>query len=442
VLVGVLPATIVVIVPVICLFVRVQSMYRRCAREAQRIYSISRSPRFAHFKETMNGLAVIRGLHKGGHFTEEFFKVVAHNQRDFHGMVSLNRWFSVRVPLVGSLVSLGVAAGVVLAAHGGTLGAGVAGLVLIYAMRFWESLNWAVRSFAEVESRMTSVERLRTYGRIEQEPEILLDKPNALPDETWPLAGTIEFRDVVARYAEHLPDVLKGVSFRIPGGAKAGIIGRTGSGKSTAFQALFRFIEARSGAILIDGKDIRGIPLARLRRSIAIIPQDPTLFRGRLRDNLDRFAQHSDEALWRALERAHLKTFAAGLPGGLEAEVKENGHNFSQGQRQLMCLARALLVDARIIVMDEATASVDVETDALIQETIRRECRDRTVLIIAHRLGTVEDCDLVIDLEDGRTKRVLRGKERAAADLSLARDAQAAGLVQIDPLAGDGLTGL
>ncbi len=407
VLVTILPLTIVVVVPVILLFLKVQAMYRRCAREAQRLYSISRSPRFAHFKETLNGLSVIRGLHKGDWFTARFLAVTRQNQRDLHGLISLNRWFSVRVPLVGSLVSLSVALGIVVAAHGGAISAGLAGLVLIYALRFWESLNWAVRSFAEVESRMTSVERLRTYGMIAQEPALLLPEPVVAAGETWPLAGTIEFCDVFARYAEHLPDVLKGVSFRIPGGSKAGLIGRTGSGKSTVFQALFRFIEARSGTILIDGKDIGGIPIDRLRRSIAIIPQDPTLFRGKLRENLDRFAQHTDSALWRALDRAHLKAFAQSLPGGLEAEVKENGQNFSQGQRQLFCLARALLVDARVIVMDEATASVDVETDALIQETIRRECGDRTVLIIAHRLGTVEDCDLVIDLDDGRVRRVL-----------------------------------
>ncbi len=415
VLVGALPITIVAIVPVIFLFIRLQRRYRVCAREAQRIFSVSRSPRFAHFKETLSGLAVIRGAHKGAYFTEGFYAVTAASQRDFHGLVLLNRWFSVRVPMIGAAVSIATATGVVLASQQGALPAGLAGLVLIYSLRFWESLNWGVRSFADAESKMTSVERLKNYGQIPQEPDIRTSVPSVTADEVWPTAGTITFDGVVARYAEHLPDVLKGVTFTIPGGSKAGLVGRTGSGKSTIFQALFRVMEIREGTIRIDGRDIAGVPLKRLRRAVAIIPQDPTLFRGKLRENLDRFGQHDDASLWQALERAHLKEFIAGLPNGLDADVKENGHNFSQGQRQLLCLARALLVDAKIIVMDEATASVDVETDALIQTTIRHACVDKTVLVIAHRLGTVEDADLVVDLEGGHVKRAFapRSLERS-----------------------------
>lgn len=404
VLASVFPSVLLVIVPVCLIFYYLQGAYRASAREAQRLTSITRSPRFAHFKETLTGLTVIRSFHRTAPFLVKFQETLAENQRMFHSLILLNRWFSIRVPLASSLLSLAVGILVMLGARSGVLAAGVAGLVLIYSMRFWEHLNWSVRSFSEVESRMTSVERLKRYAAMAPEPDTTRAAALA-PGEAWPTLGQVSFREVTARYAEHLPDVLREVSFEVPGGAKVGLIGRTGSGKSTAFQVLFRFLEVRSGRVEIDGKDIAGIPLERLRRSLAVIPQDPTLFKGTLRENLDRFAQHDDAAIWQALARVHLKTFVEGLPSGLLAEVKENGWNFSQGQRQLFCLARALLVDARIIVMDEATASVDVETDILIQETIRRECAGRTLIIIAHRLNTIKDCDLIVELEDGKVSR-------------------------------------
>lgn len=405
VLASVFPLILVVVVPVCAVFYYLQGAYRASAREAQRLTSITRSPRFAHFKETLTGLTVIRAFHRTAPFLVKFQETLAENQRMFHSLILLNRWFSIRVPLASSLLSLSVGILVMLAARNGAMAAGIAGLVLTYSMRFWEHLNWSVRSFSEVESRMTSVERLKRYAAMAPEPETT--KPLAVrPDEAWPTAGRVTFERVTARYAQHLPDVLKGVSFDVPPGAKVGLVGRTGSGKSTVFQVLFRFLEISRGRVLIDGKDIAGIPLPRLRRSLAVIPQDPTLFKGTLRENLDRFGQHADQALWEALARVRLSAFVEALPKGLDAEVKENGWNFSQGQRQLFCLARALLVDARIIVMDEATASVDVETDALIQETIRRECRGRTLIIIAHRLNTIKDCDVVVELEGGSVVRV------------------------------------
>jgi len=401
VLLMVLPAVAVAILPMLFVYGRVQAGYRASSREAQRLTSVARSPRFAHFKETLQGLSVIRAFGRESRFAESYEMVLREYQRMFHALVIFNRWFSIRIPLIGAVVSACVTIGIVLLGRHGAIMAGTAGLGLMYALRFWEALNWSVRSFSQVEAKMTAVERLERFARLEPEVDVLV-KPVLGEDHLWPSRGEVRFDFVSARYAPHLPAVLRGVNFFIPGGKKVGFVGRTGAGKSTVFQVLYRFINAFEGRILIDGIDTASVPLTRLRRAIAIIPQDPTLFRGTLRSNLDRFAKHTDEDIWNALRRAHLFDFVLSLPKGLDADVKENGYNFSQGQRQLFCLARALLLDLKIIVMDEATASVDVETDQLIQQTIREECRDKTVLIIAHRLETLRDCDMVIEISDGR----------------------------------------
>jgi ABC-type multidrug transport system fused ATPase/permease subunit len=414
VLVIALPPVLLFFGPVFWLYYRLQRDFRASGREVKRLHSITRSPRFAHFKETLEGLTVIRGMHKQALFMDGYYKTLAVNARTFYATISLNRWFSIRVPLLGGIISSAVAIGLIYGVRFGMIHVGTAGMVLIYSLGLWESLNWCIRSFSEAESRMISVERLKAYGDIKPEP-MTKSADDVIESGDWPRAGEIVFENVVARYVENLPDVLRGVSFTIPAGKKVGFIGRTGAGKSTIFQLLYRFIDVRSGRILIDGKDIAHIPLPDLRRNIAIIPQDPTLFMGTLRSNLDRFNRFTDQDLWHGLERVQMAAYFRGLEKGLETDVHENGHNFSQGQRQLLCLARALLVQAKIIVMDEVTASVDVSTDAVIQEAIRRECKDQTVLIIAHRLGTVADCDLVIELSHGQV-----AAQRAPRDLTLA----------------------
>lgn len=402
---AVLPVVIVVIVPVLWIYYRLQGDYRRAAREAKRIESIARSPRYAHYKEMVTGLDVIHGFGRERYFIDSFYDILGYYQRMFWCSILLNRWFSVRVPLVSGLVALTTSVGIVVLAWNGSISPGIAGVVLTYALSFWMSLNWTVRAFSEVESRMTSVERLGHYATLPPEPVTTL--PEALADDAvWPVRGRVAIRDLSARYAEHLPLVLRDVSFTVEGGAKVGVIGRTGSGKSTLFQTLFRFLEPASGAIEIDGVDIRTVPLPRLRRAIAIIPQDPTLFIGTVRSNLDRFDECTDEDVWNALRRVQLADLVRTLPEGLGAPVAENGVNFSQGQRQLLCMARAILTRARIIVLDEATASVDVQTDAVIQHTVRTEFDDVTVLIIAHRLNTVADADMIVELSHGRVVNI------------------------------------
>lgn len=393
---AVVPALVLVIVPVLLLYWKLQRDYRTSAREAKRLESVARSPRYAHYKELVTGLDVVHGFGKERFMFDGFQAILGDYQRAYFCSILLNRWFSIRVPLISGLVGLATSVAIVFLAASGTISAGTAGLVLSYALSFWMSLNWTVRAFSEVESRMTSVERLARYATLPAEP---LPNSPVLADHTpWPVRGTIEIRRLSIRYAEHLPWVLRDFSMRVEGGSTAGIVGRTGSGKSTLLQTLFRFVEPQPGAIMIDGVDITTIPLQRLRRSIAIIPQDPTLFIGTVRDNLDRFGESSDDDVWTALRRVRMDAVVAALPGGLRAGVAEGGANFSQGQRQLLCMARAILAEARIIVLDEATASVDVRTDALIQETIRQEFATVTVLVIAHRLETLADADMIVTM--------------------------------------------
>lgn len=408
-IVSVLPFVVVVMVPVFWVYYFMQKVYRASSREAKRLDSISRSPRYAHFKETLQGLVVIRAFDKKEWFTDEFFKRLRHNQRMFYGNYMINRWFSSRIPVVGGLISIATAIAIVLAVKYGSLSPGLAGLVTVYSLSFWGVLNWGIRIWAEVESRMTSLERVRHFANLPQESDVIGLPAISVVPENWPTRGEIKFVGVKARYAENRPMILKGLDFVLPAGAKVGIVGRTGSGKSTVFQALYRFIEIEEGRILIDDIDIARIPLARLRRALAIIPQDPTLFIGTIRSNLDRYNEHTDEKIWSVLEKASLADFVRSLPKGLETELVENGVNLSQGQRQLLCLARALLLNAKIILLDEATASVDVKTDATVQRVLKEAGHGVTMLMIAHRLGTTRDCDLVLEIKEGNLGRVLKG---------------------------------
>lgn len=396
-----MPFMILVIVPVLAIYHRLQRDYRTAAREAKRLESIARSPRYAQFKETVTGLDVIHGFGREHVFLEAFYGILERYQRSYWCSILLNRWFSIRVPLVSGFVAMATSIGIVLLASHGLITQGMAGVVMTYAMMFWMSLNWTVRAFSEVESRMTAVERLRHYGSLEAE-RVTTSTPVLSDTTTWPTEGEIHIEHLGVRYADNLPMVLRDVNIHIPARSKVGIVGRTGSGKSTLFQTLFRFVEPTVGTIAIDGVDITSVPLSRLRRAIAIIPQDPTLFIGTIRSNLDRFGECTDAEVWTALRRVRLDDVVRALPHGLHAEVVENGANFSQGQRQLLCMARAILIRARIIVLDEATASVDVETDAVIQQTVRDEFSDVTVLTIAHRLHTVADADVIIELDKGR----------------------------------------
>lgn len=419
-----LPLVIFFLVPVLWIYYRFQKDYRRVAREIKRLDSIARSPRFAHFKETLQGLSVLRAFEKTDWSMQMFYQKLRYSNEMYFTHYMVNRWFSVRLPMIGAGISLLTALMVVYSASNAWITAGVAGLVTQYANELWKYLNWGVRIFSDLESRMTSVERLNYYASLPSE-EKLTNEEQALSEadsnsNSKRQGAELEFKNVSVRYAEHLPMVLKNVSFKINEGSRTGLIGRTGSGKSTIFQTVYRFVDIASGDIFLNGRSIQKMRLDDLRKQLAVIPQDPVLFMGSLRANIDRYSQASDKEIWSVLKKIEMDQFVKSLPNQLEFQLAENGANLSQGQRQLMCLARALLMKVKIIFMDEATASVDVETDALIQKVIRESLEGITLVTIAHRLSTLEGYDQIIELDQGVVIRdELDGKNRSALQPSV-----------------------
>lgn len=397
-IVFILPWVILFLLPVLYLYYKTQNDYRRVAREVKRLDSVARSPRYAHFKETLQGLHVIRAFGQSDWSMEQFYSKSAHSTQMFYTHYMVNRWFSTRVPLIGAALATVTGLMTVFSSYRGYIGAGTAGLVTLYALEFWRHLNWGVRIFSDLESRMTSVERLKFYSTLPSEEVAVVPTAPA----NWPSSGLLEFRNVNVRYADHLPLVLKNVSFKIPSGARAGLIGRTGSGKSTIFQTVYRFVGLQAGDILIDNYSIQKVPLYELRKNLAVIPQDPNLFMGTLRSNIDRYEQATDEQIWNILAKVSLEKYVRALPDQLNFKVAEGGANLSQGQRQLICLARALLMKVKIIFLDEATASVDVETDAIVQKVIRQSLDGITLVTIAHRLSTLDGYDMIIELQNGQ----------------------------------------
>ncbi len=401
-IVMILPPVLVVILPIFYVYYRLQNSYRRVAREIKRLDSIARSPRYAHFKETLQGLTVIRAFEQSTWSMNQFYSKLKYSTEMFHTHYMVNRWFSTRLPLIGAAISASTGLVVVFSSSRGYIAAGTAGLVTIYALDFWRHLNWGVRIFSDLESRMTSVERLQFYCDLPAEKNYL--GQSAQLHENWPQTGSLEFKNVSLRYAEHLPMVLKNVSFKIKSGSRVGLVGRTGSGKTTIFQSVYRFVDIVSGEILLDNQSIHQIPLKLVRKQLAVIPQDPTLFMGTLRSNIDRYRHVTDDLVWGVLKKVSLDEFVRELPSQLDFNVAENGANLSQGQRQLICLARALLMKVKIIFLDEATASVDVETDALVQKVIRESLDGITLITIAHRLSTLDGYDSIIELSSGEIK--------------------------------------
>lgn len=416
------PSFTAIMIPILTIYVTVTNYYRTVARELKRLDSISRSPIFSHFSETLGGLAVIRSFLRQKMFIRMNNLKIDDNYAAYFSLKVVDRWLSVRLELLGNIMVIFSA---LLAVFSGSR-AGSAGISINNALSVTSLLNWAVRNGAETESLMNSVERVyytTTQTPLERNMDAStlsgtafqastqslqpIENDTTLLQDGWPWKGGITLQNVQLRYRDDFDLVLDKVNLVIEPGAKVGIVGRTGSGKSSLFRALLRLSELEGGSIHIDGVDISAVGLNALRSSIAIIPQDPYLFSGSIRLNLDPFNKHTDDELWSAISKSNLEPLVRSLPGGLAYDVLEGGDNFSIGQRQLFCLARALIRRSKILLLDEATSSVDYQTDKLIQKVIQEEFgEDSTVLTIAHRLDTIMDSDKVVLMADGKVVEV------------------------------------
>ncbi|BFZ19876.1 hypothetical protein BsWGS_22915 [Bradybaena similaris] len=391
------PIVLAVIVPVVVLYIIVQRIYIPASRQIRRIDSTTRSPIYVHFSETLSGVSSIRAYGVQERFTRQSQELVDYNFKFYFASIVIGSWLQVRLQFLGNIIVL--AAAMFAQANTG-LSAGLAGLAISYAQQVTNALTMVVQVATQAETNIVSAERILEYAEIPTEAP--WEVPETEPPKSWPDEGRVAFDDLQFRYREGLELVLKGVTCDLKGGEKVGIVGRTGAGKSSLSVALFRLAEAAAGKISIDERNIAALGLHNLRGNITILPQDPVIFSGTLRMNLDPSEKHSDEQIWEALEHAHLKSFVKGLPSQLDYQCGEGGQNLSMGQRQLLCLARCLLRKSKILVLDEATAAVDMETDDLIQKTIRSEFKDSTVLTIAHRLNTIMDYDRVIVMDKGK----------------------------------------
>ncbi|CAM9244868.1 unnamed protein product, partial [Ectocarpus fasciculatus] len=388
---------IVLLVPLSFLYYRIQWLFRKTNTTIARLESVTRSPIYADFSEILGGLGSIRAFRVQNTFIEKLEEAVNRNTVPLMLQAQAGFWLGIRLDAMGSLITFFVA---FLAVGCDTFMRRILGFGVNLFVFLTASLKFCIRSSAQLEAQMNSVERVKHYSEgVAQEVDTIGEPAKLVPG--WPLYGKVEGQGVEMRYRDG-PLVLKGLNFTVEQGEKIGVAGRTGSGKSSLMNALFRMEKLNGGCILIDGVDTRQVPLQILRSRLGIIPQDPIMFSASVRFNLDPFSIHSDNELWGILDSVDMKNYVSSLPNGLNEEVAEGGDNFSAGQRQLICIGRALLRKPKILVMDEATASIDNETDNLIQRVVRDIFKSSTVLTIAHRLNTIVDSDCIMVLEDGK----------------------------------------
>ncbi|CAL5357628.1 unnamed protein product [Camellia sinensis] len=375
--------------------------YLATSHELARLDSITKGLVIHRFSESISGVMTIHCFRKQEIFCQDNVNRVNANLRmDFHNNGS-NEWLGFHLELIGSCV-LCISALFLILLPNSIIRPENVGLTLSYGLSLNGVLFWAVYMSCFVENRMVSVERVKQFTNIPSEAE--WEKKDCLPSANWPTHGNVDLEDLQVRYRPNTPLVLKGITLNIQGGEKMGVVGRTGSGKSTLIQVFFRLVEPSGGRIIIDGIDISMLGLHDLRSRFGIIPQEPVLFEGTVRSNIDPIGLYSDEEIWKSLDRCQLKDVVAAKPGKLDSSVVDNGDNWSVGQRQLLCLGRVMLKHSRLLFMDEATASVDSQTDAVIQKIIREDFAARTIISIAHRIPTVMDCDRVLVIDAGWAK--------------------------------------
>lgn len=398
----------IALAPLLVMFVFSANYYRASAREIKRHEAVLRSVVFSKFSEAVNGTPTIRAYGLQKQFANSVYDAVDSMDGAYFLTYANQRWLATRLDIIGTLLVFTV--GILVVTSRFSIDPSTGGLVLSYILSIVQMIQFTVRQLAEVENNMNSTERIHYYGT-ELEEEAPLHLGNVQP--SWPEKGEIHFNNVQMRYRAGLPLVLQGLDMHVKAGEKIGVVGRTGAGKSSIMSTLFRLVELSGGQITIDGLDIATIGLHDLRSRLAIIPQDPTLFRGTIRSNLDPFNEHQDLALWHALRQADLVGTEQEMSDEsgrihLDTPVEDEGLNFSLGQRQLLALARALVRNAQIIVCDEATSSVDFETDQKIQKTIVSGFRGKTLLCIAHRLKTIIGYDRILVMDAGRVAELDR----------------------------------